>query len=236
MNTVSDAINAELAKQGMPVSTPAVVEEKPIEENKPIIKQPESKPVVAPEVKPESKPEEKDDFKPVELDKKFKTVSYERFKDINEKYKALKAEKEDKMKNIKAPTFENDEEKEMHNNFKKMGFVTKDEADLSSIQAREEQIRQEEQMVFDKEVRKLETEFDGTDGLPAFKKEEVVKWGIENQVFDPKSAYIVMNLQTIINHFVKQGLTEAKKLPVFGKNNEVKQPDIAPKGKLNTAD
>jgi hypothetical protein len=42
-----------------------------------------------------------------------------------------------------------------------------------------------------------------------------------------------MNLNNIVNHLVKQQLTEIRKQPTFGKSNDIKSPDIAPKEKLD---
>jgi len=223
---MQDAVQAELDKK------PVVPEVKPADPIPPVADKPEDQ---KPEDKPEDKkPDNTEDPKPVELDKKF--VPFSRFKDVNDKYNALKKERDDALKNAKPITFENEDEREEHERLKKLWFATKDEGDMTKFQLKEDALRQEEQQILDKTIRKLEKEFDWTDWLPVFNKDDVINRGIENQVFDPQSAYIIMNLPTIINHFVKKEITELRKQPSFAKSNEVKQPDILPKWKLSLND
>ena len=222
--SILEKVQAEM-KGNEPAPTPEP--EPVVEENKPTPKPEEKKPE-EPSVE-DKKPDAKaDDVPNVELDKKF--VSYARFKDINEKYKALKSEKEESVKNRK-PIEMDDDTKEEAERLRKLGFATKEDQEDQRFQIKQEQLKQEEQAILDKEFNKLERDFDWSDWLPKFSKDDVMNRGIENQVFDPKSAYIVMNLDKIINHFVKKAMVDVKKTPTFGKSNDVRQPDITPKDK-----
>lgn len=229
--TIQQSVEAELAKQQI---APKVVE--PNEPTKEVEVKATVEPTTdKPEVKPveDGKPEDaKDDFKPIEIDKKLNPVSYERFKEINDKYKVLRDQM--KAQREKSPTAEpdNEEDREMKANFKKLWFITAEEQQMTKFQIQEEQLKQEEQQELDKTVRKLEREFDWSDGLPKFAKDDVLTRGMDNQVYDPQSAYIVMNLSAIINHFVKKGITDARKQPTFARSNDIKEPNILPKEEL----
>lgn len=165
--TILDAVNAELGKNTPTPEPVAPVEEEPIlEENQPN-KKPEDKEPPVDDKKEDKAPDPKDkdksadkDFKPVKLGEKF--VTYERFKDVNEKYKALKQEQEDYLKNRKDPELDEDQ-KEERERLKKLGMTTQDEVEQNKFKIKEDQIRQEEQMILDKEFKTLEREFDGSD-------------------------------------------------------------------------
>jgi hypothetical protein len=65
----------------------------------------------------------------------------------------------------------------------------------------------------------------------------VLKRGVDNQVYDPKSAFMIMHFTDIVNHFVAKELKAKGGNPNFAKTNDVKQPDISGKGKkLSTED
>ena len=225
MTITKEAVEAELAKQQQTKEIiPAKVEAPTPTPEKPIVTPEEPKKDATP-----APGDGKDDFEPIVPDKKFSPVSYERFKDVNDKYKKLKDQVAEYEKSKQPNDPDNEEDREMKANFKKLWFITADEQARTKFQIQEEQIKQEEQINLDKQVRKLEREFDGTDWLPKFAREEVIKRGIENQVYDPHSAYLVMNLNQIINHFVKKAVTDARKQPTFARSNEVKEPAMLPK-------
>ncbi len=188
------------------------------------------------DAKKSDKAEDKGDDN-VEIDEKFKVVSYDRFKKLNEKMKTIQAERDELLKNNKTPEFEDEEEKEKYEEFKKMWFQNKGDVELSKLDAKEEAVKEEERKQLDKEIYQLERDFDWKDWLPQFKKDDVLKFWVDNQVYDPKSAYIIMNLNKVINHFVAKELKAKGGNPNFNKANEAKQPDISGKDKkLNTSD
>lgn len=84
MNEAKNA-NPDTIISEAPVTPPAPADDDdmPLEPKKP------EPPVTTPEPKKEAEPKDPEPTKPLELDKKFKPVAYERFKEVNDKYKAL---------------------------------------------------------------------------------------------------------------------------------------------------
>lgn len=158
-------------------------------------------------------------------DKFKKVVSYDRFKDINDKYKALKEKMDNIVNNKKDPEFEDEDDKEAYNNLKKLWFTNKDDLEIEKLKMEEQRLKEDEKREFNKEIKILENKFDGSDGLPKFSKDDVIKRGMENQVYDPQSAYIIMNLNDIINHFVQKEVKTVSSKPSFAKQNEANMPD-----------
>lgn len=237
--------NLETPETKDPTPTPPEPTDDDMDETPPA-KKPEAKEVPNPK-EPDPKDPEPKDTKPkegddpdkgkkVEIDSKLKTVPYERFKELNDKYKALNEKREAELTTRKAPEDLSDEEMEERARLKKMGMITADEQTDQKFKMQEEQIREEQDMLMKKEIASLETEFDGTDGLPKFDKEKVIGRGIEQQVFNPRAAYVVMHLPDIIEHYVEKTLSDVKKRPIVGKGADPKSPDIAPKEKLSLND
>lgn len=181
------------------------------------------------EDKSKDEPNDKSDddgTKKIDIWDKFKkVVSYDRFKDINDKYKALKEKMDTIVNNKKDPEFEDEDDKEAYNNFKKLWFTNKDDLEIEKLKMEEQRLKEEEKREFNKEIKTLENKFDGSDGLPKFSKDDVIKRGMENQVYDPQSAYIIMNLNDIINHFVQKEVKTVSSKPSFAKQNEANMPD-----------
>ena len=233
---IAEDIKSWVDKALTPPATPPV-DTPPPDPATPPVDTPKDQPKDQPkDDKPKDDPKKDDPEKPVDMGKKFKTVSYERFKDVNERYKKLKAEKEALIANKKDPEFADEDEKEMHGSFKKMWFQTKEDMELAEIKIKEDQLRDQETVELNKQVAKLETEFDWSDWLPKFTKDEVLKRGMDHQVYDPKSAFIVMNLASIVDYFVKKELKTRGSQPNFAKWSDVREPDITPPEKLSTSD
>lgn len=238
---IIDSVNAELAKQNPPVEPvtqdnnnggkvePVIDNAWTNNDKEPVIDKPDAEPG---DVTDQAKKDDKDNNgTELDIDSKFKPVSYKRFKDINEKYKKLKEDYDNAIKNRKEPEFEDEDDKQAYDNFKKMGFADKNDMEIEKIKIQEQQLKEEEQRELSRQITKLEKEFNGSDGLPEFKKDEVLARWLENQVFDPQSAYIIMNLKSIINHFVDKAVKSKSADTNFSKSNETKQPDISGKEK-----
>lgn len=240
---IQNAVEAQLAKiNWTPTPDPAPADpQKPAEpvtpeEPKKEEPTPEPSKQSEPAKEPEKKDEPTDGIKPVELDKKFKPVPYERFQDVNEKYKQLQKDFADYKENKSKQEPDDEETIEEKERLKKAGFVSKEELELKEFQDRENQIKQEQQLALDREVKSLEKEFDWSDWLPKFDKEKVLERWANNEVYDPRSAFIVMHLPQIIDHFVKQKIDEFKKTPIVQKPWIVQKPDLKPKDKLSLND
>lgn len=238
--TIKDSVEAELKKMTPEPNPEDKPQDPPAEPNDEQPKTSEDAPADAPkgdepndDKKPDdwTQPKKKadEDDKEVEIDDKFKVVSYKRFKEINDKYKKLKEDHQKIVSERKVP--EDEDEKETYDNFKKLWFADKSDIEIEKIKIQEQQLKEEESRELDKQFRTLEKSFDGSDWLPEFKREDVMKRGLDHQVYDPKSAYIIMNLNKIVDHFVKKELKARWSQPSFAKS-EATKPDLsAPKDK-----
>jgi len=117
--TIEEAVAKEMANQNptnQEKPEPLVEENQP---NKPADK-PEPKKTEDIPAKEDPKHETADEKDQVELDKKLKVVSYDRFKEVNERNKQLQAEKDAFLKNKKDPEFADEDDKEAYDKFKKL--------------------------------------------------------------------------------------------------------------------
>lgn len=160
------------------------------------------------------KKEEGDDKNPyVELDEKMKPVPYSRFKQINEKNQQLQRELDEAKKAKSEKKFEG-EDKEVYDEMKwKFWFMNEDDVKIKTIEAQQQELAKEQAKEFERVVDKMEKDFDWSDGLPKFDKKADLEWGIENNIYDPKSAYIMKNLWDIVNFLVKREVEKVKKVP-----------------------
>lgn len=53
----------------------------------------------------------------------------------------------------------------------------------------QEQTQLKEDLAMEETLKNLESEFDGKDGRPVFDRAEILKYGMENNVFNPRAAY-----------------------------------------------
>lgn len=79
---------------------------------------------------------------------------------MNEKYKQLQKDFADYKENKSKQEPDDEETIEEKERLKKAGFVSKEELELKEFQDRENQIKQEQQLALDREVKSLEKEFD----------------------------------------------------------------------------
>lgn len=131
------------------------------------------------------------------------TVPYSRFKEVNDRLRAeseSKAEYERKLKEYEAKLQPQDPKlDEVKKVLDQLGYVTKDsvEADLR---------KQREDAKLDLELSRLENKLDGKDGLPKFKRQEVIDFAIERGISDPEVAYRTMHFDKIVDWNVKNAL------------------------------
>jgi len=67
-----------------------------------------------------------------------------------------------------------------------------------------------EDLDFQKVIETLETEFDGTDGRPKFDKKAVLKYGMEHQLFNPRTAYKEMHEAELDEWKIKNAMTKPR--------------------------
>lgn len=140
-------------------------------------------------------------------DESQKAVPYDRFKEVNEKARAL----EQKMAQIEAERLEQEQKanlspeqqvqeeqaKKAREALKKLGVITQE--DLEKIQKQEAA-----KNMFISEMNRLESTYDGKDGMPKFEPEKVAGFMDEqmskgNQISDPETAYKLMHFDAIVD-------------------------------------
>lgn len=137
-----------------------------------------------------------------------KTVPYDRFKEVNEKYRQT----EEKIKELesrlnqnsqpptpKAPTDPNEAKvKEVLKNY---GFVSQEDVQAEINRLREDQ-------VLEQKLSQLEKSYSGTDGRPKFDRQKIVEYAINNGIPDPELAYKALHEQELLNWHIEQASTK----------------------------
>jgi hypothetical protein len=140
-------------------------------------------------------------------DESQKAVPYDRFRKVNEKAREL----EQKMAQIEAERLEKEQQanlspeqqvqeeqaKKAREALKKLGVITQE--DLQTIQKQEAA-----KNMFISEMNRLESTYDGKDGLPKAEPQEIAEFMDEqvqkgNHISDPETAYKLMHMDAIIN-------------------------------------
>jgi len=77
---------------------------------------------------------------------------------------------------------------------------------------KEDQIQNQKIEEYKKEIKTLETEWDGKDGKPTYNDEEVLNWQRDNEktYLSPKDAFFQMKHNELLDYEVKQRLTGVK--------------------------
>lgn len=78
---------------------------------------------------------------------------------------------------------------------------------------KEKQLR--EDLSFQETIKSLEAEFDGSDGRPKFDKMKVLKYGQDNNIFNPRSAYKEMHEDALDEWKVSQKLAKRRPTTTF---------------------
>ena len=88
---------------------------------------------------------------------------------------------------------------------------------LGAKQSEKEQILRED-LEFQKTIESLETEFDGSDGRPKFDKKAVLEYGMQNQIFNPRTAYKELHEQELEEWIIKQANEKKRPSTFFEKS------------------
>lgn len=85
---------------------------------------------------------------------------------------------------------------------KDLGFVSKDELEAEKLRAKEDDFVQ-------KELSRLESEWDGKEGKPKFDRQSVIEYALDNHIGDPEAAFLKMNSKSIIDWHIKSASTKS---------------------------
>ena len=132
-----------------------------------------------------------------------KTVPYERFAEVNNNYKKMEArlaEIESKREETKVVDPQEAVVKtQLDKYLKEMGYISKE--DLA---------RQEADKALQNQVETLKSKYDGKDGKPKFKYEDVLDYAEKNLIGNLEIAYQQKHQAELIDFAVKQALGKTK--------------------------
>lgn len=139
-------------------------------------------------------------------------IPYERFKGVNDKLK----EAQDKLAQYETAKPElSQQEATISETLKKLGFITKEEQQ-KTLQERDED------SAMQANLNKLETQYNGQDGSPKFKRVDIIDFCIKNGLKDPEMGYKLMNEKAIIDAKVKAALGTNVSVPTEASNGSGK--------------
>jgi carboxylesterase type B len=222
MDESQNAVNTAAA----PATESAPVEESTVDNSMEASEKTEITQEGGQDVSEDSKQESQDDSQEGESQK---AVPYDRFKEVNEKARAL----EQKMAQIEAERLEREklanlspeqqvqeeQAKKAREALKKLGVITQE--DLQRIQQQEAA-----KNMFISEMNRLESTYKGDDGMPKFVPEKVAEFMDEqrakgNDISDPETAYKLMNFDAIVDAKAKSQKSSAYSEKQAGGMNEV---------------
>ncbi len=132
-----------------------------------------------------------------------KSVPYDRFAEVNNNYKKLEAELAELKASRVEPKVEDPKEAVIKQEFsriaKELGFVSKE--DLA---------RQDADKALQDQVKTLQSKYDGKDGRPKFKYDDVLDYAEKNLIGNLEIAYQQKHQAEIIDFAVKQALGKTK--------------------------
>lgn len=102
------------------------------------------------------------------------------------------------------------------------------------LERREQKLAQaQREQQFEENLQSLEKEFDGSDGLPKFDRNEVLRamQADDNSNYDPREKFLAMHQEDIIDHKVNQALKQksgGRKSEKTGTSGKSKKPESSP--------
>lgn len=140
-----------------------------------------------------------------------KAVPYERFREVNEKYRATETKVqtlEQRLAQMEGrfsppPAQPDPQLAAVKEQLKQLGFVDKTEVE-QEIQRRETDARIGQQLAT------LEKEWDGKDGRPAFDRREVIDYALKRGIPDPEVAFKMLREKEIADWRVQQAIAKSR--------------------------
>lgn len=139
-----------------------------------------------------------------------KTVPYDRFSEVNTEMKQLREEIA-RMKEGSAQTApKSDESPEVREAKKQLEGLFEQFAKEKGFVSQAELRQKEQDQQLNSELKSLETQFDGKDGRPAFKRKDIIAFAYEKGISDPEVAYKVKYEKELDNWKIEQALTKTR--------------------------
>lgn len=130
-----------------------------------------------------------------------KTVPYERFREVNDKYRQMEQRMAEYEAQLKQTAPVDQQTEAVKQQLKSLGFLTQDE-----VEARMRQEREDARV--ERELSSLETTYSGKDGRPKFNRSKVLEYALEHGIPNPEVAYKVMHEKELIDWHIKQASTK----------------------------
>jgi hypothetical protein len=152
----------------------------------------------------EAKPEVSEDDRP---------VPYSRFKEVNEKSKQYEAKLQEvearlsEMDKRVAPPQVDAQEQQVKTLLNQYGYLSRDEFQ-TELDKREQRLREDTQV--SQELSRLETKYDGKNGLPKFDRQKVVNFALDRRLADPEVAYKTLYEKEYLNWHIQQATNKSK--------------------------
>lgn len=158
------------------------------------------------------------------------SIPYSRFKEVNDQLKELKSQldqqkgKAEVADRIKSALDENPQGmdprlQKANETLRNLGYATRE--DVQEMLQRERLVSEWRQQMTD-----LESKYDGSDGGVKFDPESVAKYMEENNIYDPETAFKVMNLDAIVDQKAKDkrktAYSDKQGTPVHDTGNDMK--------------
>lgn len=155
-----------------------------------------------------------------------KTVPYDRFAEVNAKTRQLELEAAQYKAQVEAyksmgvqnqPQAAQTPELAQKELIKaQLAPFLKELAPELGLMSKDEFVRQQQDQALEQDLNRLEKTYNGKDGRPAFKRQEVVDFAVKNGLPTAELAYEQMNKQAIINWHVQQAMSKQKGLVTEG--------------------
>jgi hypothetical protein len=160
-----------------------------------------------------------------------KTVPYERFSEINNKYRETESTlsqmqaKIAELEGRAAPQFNQPQvAPEVQEAKEQLKQLLKEVGPELGYVSREELQRQEEDKALNSEFARLESKWDGkTDPSLKFDRKSVREFAIKNQIYNPEMAFKLLKEKELANYYVRQAQAKAQGLKTEGSDGSGSQ-------------
>jgi hypothetical protein len=148
-----------------------------------------------------------------EVNEDDRPVPYSRFKEVNERskqYEAKLQELEGKFSAIDkrvSPPQVDAQEQQVKTLLNQYGYLSRDEFQ-AELDKREQRLREDTQV--SQELSRLETRYDGKNGLPKFDRQKVVEFALNRRLADPEVAYKTLYEKEYLNWHIQHAGDKSK--------------------------
>lgn len=160
-----------------------------------------------------------------EINEEDRPVPYSRFKEVNERSKQYEAKLQEVEKRLaemdKTSTPVDPQEQQVKQMLNQYGYLSRDEFQ-AELDKREQRLREDAQV--NQELSRLETKYDGKNGLPKFDRKKVVEFALDRRLADPEIAYKSLYEKEYLNWHIQHAGDKSKGVKVESSDGSGAQP------------